>query len=66
VDHSIRVDEDMCTVEADCWTLFFDGSMCSRGKGIGCCLVSPCGVEFEFSTRLEFACTKNQAEYRAL
>jgi ribonuclease HI len=40
--------------------------MCSQGQGIGFCLVSPHGVEYEFTTRLEFTCTNNQAEYEAL
>jgi hypothetical protein len=66
VDHSISIDEGMCSAESDWWTLFFDGFVCSRGQGIGYCLVSPCRVEHEFATRLEFACTNNLAEYEAL
>jgi ribonuclease HI len=46
--------------------LFFDGSVCSQGRGIGCLIISPHGMEYEFSTWLEFECTNNQAEYEAL
>ena len=31
------------------WTLFFDGSTCDRGAGIGIVLVSPKGRKYEFS-----------------
>jgi ribonuclease HI len=46
--------------------LFFDGSVCSQGRGVGCLIVSPHGVELKMSIRLEFGCTNNQAEYEAL
>jgi ribonuclease HI len=59
-------DENICMVEEGVWKLFFDGSICSRGRGIRCFIVSPRGVEYEVSTRLEFGSTNNQAEYEAL
>jgi hypothetical protein len=31
------------------WTLFFDGSSCGNGSGIGVVLISPRGENFEFS-----------------
>ena len=31
------------------WTLFFDGSSCGNGSGIGIVLISPRGANFEFS-----------------
>jgi len=31
------------------WTLFFDGSTCDRGAGIGIVLISPRGRKYEFS-----------------
>jgi ribonuclease HI len=49
-----------------CGSSSFDGSICNRGRGIGCFIVIPKGVEYEMSTRLEFRCTNNQAEYEAL
>jgi ribonuclease HI len=48
------------------WTLYFDGSVCNEGKGIGIVLVSPSNVSFDFSSRLKTYCTNNQAEYEAL
>jgi ribonuclease HI len=66
VDHMISTENDTCLVEITPWKLFFDGSMCSRGQGVGCVLVSPHDMYYEFATRLEFTGTNNQAEYEGL
>ena len=44
------------------WTLFFDGSSCGNGSGIGVVL----RANFEFSFPIEASATNNQAEYRAI
>jgi ribonuclease HI len=46
--------------------LFFDGSECREGQGVGVVLISPRGAIFEQSTHLEYFCTNNQAEYEAI
>ena len=46
--------------------MFFDGSACDDGQGIGVVLISPTGTIFEFSSRLEEERTNNQVEYEAL
>jgi ribonuclease HI len=66
VDHMAVIDSDACLVEVTPWKLFFDGSVCSRGQGVGCVLVSPSGACHEFAVRLDFACTNNQAEYQGM
>jgi hypothetical protein len=48
------------------WKLFFDGSACREGQGVGVVLISPKGAVFETSTRLEYFCTNNQAKYEAI
>jgi ribonuclease HI len=48
------------------WRLYFDGSVCSNGQGLGVVYISPTGTIFEASSRLEYHCTNNQAEYEAL
>jgi len=48
------------------WTLFFDGSTCDRGAGIGIVLISPRGKKYEFSLPIAATSTNNQAEYQAL
>jgi ribonuclease HI len=48
------------------WKLFFDGSACREGQGVGAILISPRGAVFEQSVRLEYFCTNNQAEYEAI
>jgi len=48
------------------WTLFFNGSTCDQGAGIGIVLISPQGKKYEFSLPIFAMLTKNQAEYQAL
>jgi ribonuclease HI len=48
------------------WKLFFDGSACREGQGVGVVLISPRGVVFETSAHLEYFCTNNQAKYEAI
>jgi ribonuclease HI len=47
------------------WTLYFDGSICNEGQGIGIVFVSPSNASFDFSSRMKTYCTNNQAEYEA-
>ncbi|KAK1696633.1 hypothetical protein QYE76_013330 [Lolium multiflorum] len=48
------------------WAMFFDGSACDDGCGIGTLLVSPRGATYSFSIRLSTPCTNNVAEYEAI
>jgi hypothetical protein len=66
VDHAIDVDHSVDFVQHKPWGLYFDGSVCSRGQGAGCVIISPSGVHIDLSIRLEFACTNNQVEYESL
>jgi len=54
------------TLEIVPWTLFFDGSMCDRGAGIGIVLISPQRRKYEFSLPIIATSTNNQAKYQAL
>jgi len=47
-------------------TLFFHGSTCDQGAGIGIVLISPRGKKYEFSLPIVATSTNNQAEYQAL
>jgi ribonuclease HI len=66
VDHMVEVDNPVSFVELSPWELYFDGSVCSKGQGAGCVIVSPSGVIIDLSVRLEFACTNNQVDYEYL
>jgi ribonuclease HI len=68
IGHSIdqNSDESCNLVSIHPWKLFFDGSTCREGQGIGVVLVSPKGVIFEESVHLEYFCTNNQAEYETI
>ena len=48
------------------WTLFFDGSSCGNGSGIGVVLIFLRGPNFEFSFPIEAYATNNQVEYHAI
>jgi len=54
------------TLEIVPWTLFFDGSTCDRGAGIGIVLISPQERKYEFSLPIVATSTNNQAKYQAL
>ena len=60
--HNLEVGYVTCTP----WKLFFDGSACDDGQGIGAVLISPSGTIFEFSNWFEEERTNNQVEYEAL
>jgi ribonuclease HI len=66
VDHAIDVDDSIDFVQLKSWELYFDGSVCSKGQGAGCVIISPSGVYIDLSIRLGFACTNNQVEYESL
>jgi ribonuclease HI len=47
------------------WTLFFDGSKSQEGVGAKCILLVQLVKHF-LSCRIEFECTNNTTEYKAL
>jgi ribonuclease HI len=53
-------------VQAECWTLYFDGSMMKTGAGAGLLFISPLGEHMRYAVRLHFPASKNMAEYEAL
>jgi hypothetical protein len=61
VGRCVDLEGSVCLANRKVWKLFFDGFVCSQGQGIRCVIVSPHGVEYELSIRLEFECTNNQA-----
>jgi hypothetical protein len=48
------------------WSLYFDGSKSWEGEGVGCVLINPTGNKAFIDCRLEFECTNNKTEYKAL
>jgi ribonuclease HI len=65
VDHVVNVEHSVGLVKLEPWGLFFDGSVCSKGQGAGCVVVSPSGVYIDLSIRLEFSFPNNQVEYES-
>jgi hypothetical protein len=68
VEHSIdqNSDESCNLVSIYQWKLFFNGSACREGQGVGIVLISPRGAIFEQSVHLVYFCTNNQAEYETI
>jgi ribonuclease HI len=69
--YSIFAEEDNTLLEQinlddDMWHMHFDGSCSSEGNGDGIILVSPAGKIHNLSYRLEFACSNNVTEFKAL
>jgi ribonuclease HI len=48
------------------WSMFFDGSKTQEGVRAGCVLIDPEQCKTLISCHLEFECTNNTAEYKAL
>ncbi|KAK1629530.1 hypothetical protein QYE76_003845 [Lolium multiflorum] len=61
-----RINTDVAALSVRAWAMFFDGSVCEDGCGIGVLLVSPRGATYSFSIRLANPCTNNVAEYEAI
>jgi hypothetical protein len=71
VEHRVDVEHDNVSLDMNfisytSWKLYFDGSACSSGQGIGIVIISPNGDNFEASSQLSHFCTNNQAKYEAL
>jgi ribonuclease HI len=58
--------ETRYSAEITPWALFFDGSSCGKGGGVGIILISPRGEMFEFAIPIQPTVTNNQAEYEEL
>jgi ribonuclease HI len=53
-------------IQAECWTLYFDGLVMKTGAGAGLLFVSPLGEHMRYAVRLHFPGSNNMAEYEAL
>jgi hypothetical protein len=60
------INTDIAALSVCAWAMYFDGSACGDGCGIGILLVSPRGAAYSFSIRLPTPCTNNLAEYEAV
>jgi ribonuclease HI len=50
----------------EAWTMFYDGSWGTFSVGVAAILISPPKIRICYAARLEFNCTNNIAEYKAL
>jgi hypothetical protein len=61
-----RINTIVATLSLRAWAMYFDGSPCEDGCGVGTLLVSPQGVTYSFSIRLPAPCTNNLTEYEVV
>jgi hypothetical protein len=53
-------------IQAELWTMYFDGSLMKTGGGAGLLFISPLGEHVRYVLRLHFPASNNVAEYEAL
>jgi ribonuclease HI len=53
-------------VQAELWTMYFDGSLMKTGAGAGLLFISPLGKHVRYVIRLHFPASNNVVEYEAL
>jgi ribonuclease HI len=53
-------------IQAELWTMCFDGSLMKTGAGAGLLFISPLGKHVRYVLRLHFPASNNMAEYEAL
>jgi ribonuclease HI len=53
-------------IQAELWTMYFDGSLMKTGAGTGLLFISPLGKHVRYVIRLHFPASNNVAEYEAL
>jgi hypothetical protein len=53
-------------IQAECWTLYFDGSVMKTGEGASLLFISPLGEHMRYAVRLHFLTSNNMTEYEAL
>ena len=53
-------------IQAECWTMYFDGSVMKAGTDAGLLFISPLGEHMRYVIRLHFPASNNMAEYEAL
>jgi ribonuclease HI len=53
-------------IQAECWTLYFDGLVMKTGASASLLFISPLGEHVRYAVRLHFPASNNMAEYEAL
>jgi hypothetical protein len=53
-------------LQAELWTMYFDGSLMKMGAGTGLLFILPLGVHMRYIIRLHFPTSNNVIEFEAL
>jgi ribonuclease HI len=65
-DWTLRAQEEEASKDAEAWTVFCDGSWGTFRAGAAAVLVAPSKVRTCYAVKLDFSCTNNIVEYKAL
>jgi ribonuclease HI len=65
-DWTLGAQEEGINKDAEAWTVCCDGSWGTFGAGAAAVLVAPSKVRTCYAAKLDFSCTNNIAEYKAL
>jgi hypothetical protein len=66
IDWTPRANEEVHPTDTEAWMVFCDGSWGTFGAGAAVILISPSKIKTYYATRLEFNCTNNIAECKAV
>ena len=66
VDWTPGAHEEVHPIDDEAWLVFFDGSWGSFGVGATAVLIPPSKIKTCYTARLEFNCTNNLVEYKAV
>jgi hypothetical protein len=53
-------------LQAELWTMYFDGSLMKIGAGVGLLFILPLGIHMRYAIQLHFPASNNVAEYEEL
>jgi ribonuclease HI len=66
VDWMPGAHEEVHSIDAEAWIVFYDGSWGTFNAGAATIIISPSKIKTCYAARLEFNCANNIAEYEAV
>jgi ribonuclease HI len=66
IDWTPGAHEEVHPIDAEVWTVFYDGSWGTFGASAAVILISPSKIKTCYAARMEFNCINNIAEYEAV
>ena len=61
-----KVQTPPTVIDQEYWTMYFNGSLMTKGASVGLVFISPLRVRMRYMVRLHFPSSNNVAEHEAL